>query len=83
MRFNWTFDPQNHSLRAPSGRTVTVREIATWLQDRVAKPIHMQAIHAATGDRASEDHGAQANIRYAMKRNLLAGKSSVTSPRTP
>lgn len=36
MPFNWSFDSHNQALRAPSGWTVTVREIATWLQDRVA-----------------------------------------------
>lgn len=35
MRFNWTFDAHKQSLSAPSGWTITVREIATWLQDRV------------------------------------------------
>jgi hypothetical protein len=35
MRFNWKFDEQKQVLTAPSGYSVTVREIAEWLQDRV------------------------------------------------
>jgi len=33
MPFNWTFDPTAQSLRAPSGVTITVREIAQMLAD--------------------------------------------------
>jgi hypothetical protein len=35
MRFKWKFDEENQTLHAPSGYSVTVREIAHWLQDRV------------------------------------------------
>lgn len=34
MRFNWTFDVSTQTLRAPSGLSVTVREIAQMLADR-------------------------------------------------
>ena len=34
MSFNWTFDPGSQTLRAPSGLTITVREIAQMLADR-------------------------------------------------
>ncbi len=35
MRFRWQFDPVNQRLNSPFGWSVTVREIATWLQDRL------------------------------------------------
>ena len=35
MRFTWQFDPARQTLSAPSGWTITVKEIATQLQDRV------------------------------------------------
>lgn len=34
MRFKWTFDDNTQSLRAPSGVTITVSEIAQMLADR-------------------------------------------------
>jgi len=34
MQFNWTFDPKAQALRAPSGVTITVREIAQMLADQ-------------------------------------------------
>jgi hypothetical protein len=34
MRFNWTFDVTTQTLRAPSGLSLTVREIAQMLADR-------------------------------------------------
>ena len=33
MRFNWTFDPAAQILRAPSGYSISVREIAQLLAD--------------------------------------------------
>ena len=36
MKFSWKFDPEAQTLRAPSGWTITVREIAQALQDRIA-----------------------------------------------
>jgi hypothetical protein len=33
MSFNWTFDPATQTLRAPSGLSITVREIAQMLAD--------------------------------------------------
>jgi len=35
MKFRWSFDAAAQTLRAPSGWTITVREIAQYLQDRV------------------------------------------------
>lgn len=35
MRFRWTFDDSAQTLRAPSGLSLSVREIATWVQDRL------------------------------------------------
>lgn len=35
MKFSWKFDPAAQTLRAPSGWTITVREIAQELQDKV------------------------------------------------
>jgi hypothetical protein len=32
--FNWTFNQATQQLRAPSGLTITVKEIARWIQDR-------------------------------------------------
>jgi hypothetical protein len=34
MSFNWTFDHGSQASRAPSGLTITVREIAQMLADR-------------------------------------------------
>lgn len=35
MPFKWTFDKERQSLKSPFGWSITVKEIATWLQDRV------------------------------------------------
>lgn len=36
MKFSWKFDPVAQTLHAPSGWTITVREIAQALHDRTA-----------------------------------------------
>jgi hypothetical protein len=36
MKFSWKFDRKAQVLRAPSGWSITVREIAQALQDRIA-----------------------------------------------
>ena len=35
MNFKWTFDKQTQVLRSPAGWSITVREIAQQLQDKV------------------------------------------------
>ena len=35
LKFQWKFSASKQLLTAPSGHSITVREIATWLQDRV------------------------------------------------
>lgn len=35
MGFRWTFDAKHQRLKTPFGHCITVREIATWLQDRI------------------------------------------------
>ena len=35
LKFRWKFSASKQLLTAPSGHSITVREIATWLQDRV------------------------------------------------
>ena len=74
--FHWRFDEQRQTLHAPSGFTVSVREIAHWIQDRVYHRHDLTGPWAGFRVRGRWMTGPGVRITPDALRHLLKGADS-------
>jgi hypothetical protein len=80
VHFDWTFDPLAQLLRAPSGLTITVREIAHWVQDKVYHRHDLTGPWAGFRVRGRWLIGPGIKITPEALRHLLKGANSPSEP---